>query len=184
MKKLVFALVAVATFAFASCAGEKADNVEADANALVEELKANVANPEKVAALVEQAQTKLAELTEAGDTAAVNKFKEIFNNVINGDTTVKEAVQQAVAAAGGETISNFLNNLTGAGVDAACCATDDAKEAVEGAVADVKDAAANAKEEVKEAGKEIVENAKEATKEAVKEKAAEGVEKGLKKLGL
>lgn len=184
MKKLVFALVALATVSFASCAGEKAQDPEAEANALVDSLKANLDNPEKLVALVGDAQAKIEELTANADTAALNTYKEIINGVINGDVTVKEALQKAASAVGGDVVGNFFNKLTGNAEEAATDAVAEGKEAVEGAADAVEGAAKDAVEDAKATGKEIVDNAKEATKEAVKEKAAEGVEKGLKKLGL
>lgn len=184
MKKLVFALVALATVSFAACNSDKAVNPEEAANALVDSLKANVDNPEKIATLISEAQAKIEELTQAGDSTALNQYTQIIKDVIAGDVTLKEAIEKVAGNVGGETITNFVNKLTGNGEAAVENAADNANAAVEGAKEELKAEGEAAKEAVKEAATQAANEAVNKASEKAAEKVNEGVNKGLKKLGL
>ena len=199
MKKILVLAMAVAAISLASCGNKTAEPAETTdtvaettaanvaAQSLFDQIKNSVSDPAKLQLAVGTAQAKIQEFLSSGDTASVNQYTKILQDLISGDTTVKEALQNvknSFADAAGGTKGSLLdafNAVVGAATEKGATAAsflEATKKAGTSALTDsaVKAAAeaagvTEAATEAAEAAKTAVENAPEAVKDAATQAA-------------
>ncbi len=217
MKKILFIAMATCAISFASCGGNKTDNnaAQADSVAVEETTAANVAaqsvfqqlkdaasDPAKLQAAVGAAQVKIQELLASGNAESVKQYTQILQDLINGDTTVKDALAAVKDAAGtgnllsafnsvvgaataeGATAESFVEATKKAGTDAYTETAKKAAEAVENVTEAVENAPEAAKQAVEDAAKDVEKKAKEAVNQKVEEsktKANEAINNAAQK---
>ncbi len=202
MKKIFFVAMAACAMCFASCGGNKTDNNAQNDSVKVEEttaanvaaqsvfqkLKDAASDPTKLQAAVGAAQVEIQKLLANGDGEAVKQYTQILQDLINGDTTVKEALSAVKDAAGKGNLLSAFNSVIGAAtaegataasfVEATKKAGTDAYTSVAEQATDVVNAATEAVENAPEAAKKAVENAAQdlqnQTQDAVQKKVDEG----------
>lgn len=193
MKKILFAVAAMAAFTFASCGGNKTENpaVEADTvaveavegiDALGEALEAG--DPAQLQTVAETMQTKVQELIANGNIEQAEAYKLQLEKWYNEN---KEKVE-AIAADGlnigqiVETVKNLPTTAENAGEAAVDAAKADAQVVGE----QVKEAAKQkAQEEVNKAEQKVNEKVQQETQKAaekVNQKVQEGTQKAVGKL--
>ena len=195
MKKVFFALMAVATMTLASCLGKtetpgtgdpqvEAPNDAADLpSALGELLKSG--NAEGLFALVGNIQEKAVSLIKDNPEKAkeylntaqaflkenASKIGEIVGNISNSDMATR--AQELIKSVSEQPVDQLLGLVGAAGdqigeaQDAAADAVEGAKETVEDAVEGAKQAASDAVEDAKQAASDAANNAVEGAKGAV-----------------
>lgn len=180
MKKIVYLFAIVATFALASCGGKAtteseavtAENADSAATALVEELNANLSNPEAINAAVKNAAETIKEL-EATDPEAAKAYKwklQEFYEKNKENLTVSGAIESF------GNIDGLINEVKEAAKADANTAAAEGQEAAKAAIEnneDVKDAKAKVEQAQKDA--ETVKKASEDIKSGI------DALKGLKK---
>lgn len=189
MKKILFAVMAVAAISFTSC-GNKTEQAEAaqDSVAIVDSIANDAAGQTlvslssaieakdagKLTEVLEACKAKIAEFLKQNPEVAkayvvkvqdflkqnADKIKEFVGN----NAAAQSAVDALTSIDASSTVDNFISQIEGSAAevkDAANQAAEDAKAAVE----DAKDQA-----------KQQVEDAKEAAKDAAKAKANEAID--------
>ena len=186
MKKIFYAIMAVAAITFSACngtaqGGDNTDSIatdsvvaeapEADVDATITALSAALADndAEQTQTLLEKAQAYIAKLQADGKLAEASAYIAKLQQFISEN---EEKIAQFTA--GNETLNNIVTAVKAIPVDAAALAGD-AKDAVVGAATDAANNAANAATNAansavesgkKEAGKAI-DNAAGAAKNAL-----------------
>jgi len=206
MKKILFIAMATCAISFASCGGNKTDNnaAQADSVAVEETTAANVAAQSVFQQLKDaaSAQVKIQELLASGNAESVKQYTQILQDLINGDTTVKDALAAVKDAAGtgnllsafnsvvgaataeGATAESFVEATKKAGTDAYTETAKKAAEAVENVTETVENAPEAAKQAVEDAAKDVEKKAKEAVNQKVEEgktKANEAINNAAQK---
>ena len=182
MKKIFYAIVAVAAITFSACNGTvkgdqetdtiAADSVvaeapEADVDATITALSAAVEsnNAEETQSLLAKAQAYIAKLQAEGKIEEAKVYIAKIQEFIAAN---EEKIAQFTA--GNETLSNIVSAVKAIPVDAAAVA-EDAKDAVVGAATDAKNAATDAANNAVESGKKeagkAIDNAAGAAKNAL-----------------
>lgn len=178
MKKIIFAVMAVAAIGFTSCGnktqqGEAIDSVavadsiaEEEAQGVIDALKAAIDSKDAglLNDILEQCKTKVAELVKQNPALAKEYVAKVQNFVKENESAIKEAFAGNAAAAAA------VNALTS---DEAADGLSGAIDKLVGNAADVKDAAKDAANAQVEAAKEAANEKVEAAKEAAAEKVQE-----------
>lgn len=189
MKKILFAVMAVAAISFTSC-GNKTQQAEAatdstavevttadeEADAAVASLAANLAetsDPSKFQKCFEEVKTRIANLVKENPEAAKQYVTRIQSFLKENADKIKAlvgenaALSSAIAAISDVEPDAVVSGLLEQVGDAA----EDAKDAAAGAAEDAKEAAADKANEVKDAAKqkagEAVDNAANAAKKSL-----------------
>ena len=186
MKKIFYAIVAVAAITFSACngiakGGAETDSIaadsvvaeapEADADATITALAAalNDNNAEETQSLLQKAQDYIAKLQAEGKLEEAKAYIAKLQQFISEN---EEKITQLTA--GNETLGNIVSAVKAIPVDVANAATDaaeGAKNAVVGAANDAKNAAADAANNAVESGKKeagkAIDNAAGAAKNAL-----------------
>ncbi len=171
-----------ATNADASALPEDAEDI---ASSLDEKLSLNDAKG--VAALLEQAKTKAAELAKTDPEKAKEYITQIQEWVKKNASTLTENAKSTGDAALSSSVATAISTITNVnakdivtelGKNASSEVVNTAKEAVKNKVSESN--VGKAVETAKKA-KEVYDNAPEATKEAAKKKASEAAQKGVEK---
>ena len=193
MKKIFYAIVAVAAITFSACngtvkGGQETDSIaadsvvaeapEADADATILALSSAVAanDAEQTQSLLAKAQAYIAKLQADG------KLEEAKAYIAKLQQFISENEEKiAEFTAGNETLSNIVSAVKAIPVDAAAVA-EGAKDAVVGAANDAKnaatDAATNAANAANDAANKAVESGKKEAGKAV-DNAANAVKSSL-----
>ena len=174
MKKILFAVMAVAAIGFTACGnkaqqGEATDSTAVEVNVADEEADAAIAmlsanleanDASKFQQALDAVKEKIAELIKTNPEAAkqyVARVQEFLKNnadkiksVVGDNATVAAAVSAITDVEPDKVVSGLLDQVS----DAATDAKDAAKEAVNEKVDAAKEAASNKAQEVKDAAKE------------------------------
>lgn len=193
MKKIFFAIVAVAAITFTACdgtakGGSDNDSIATDTTAVVEEPGANAdatisalsaalesSDAEQAQSLLQKAQEYIAQLQAEGKLEEAKAYiAKIQEFIANNEEKISSLT------AGNETISNLVSAVKAIPVDAT--------EAANAAVESAKDAAADAANAAVESAKDAAADAANTAKETAKEKAGAAVDNAASavkgKLGL
>lgn len=159
MRKLIFAVMAVAAIGFTACNNKTGQGPAIDSTSLVaepnpeelagidadnltKELKEKILtkNPEAVQAVLQKAKERIAELTAQGDTVAAKVYQKTVSAYL------KENAEQIKAVVGEQndavtTLISTIAAVPGETVEAVEGAADAVKEGAEATVNDVKDQA-------------------------------------------
>ena len=199
MKKVLLAVMAVAAIGFTACnnktenGGPAIDSTSLVAEPTAEELagidadnltkelgeKILTKNPEAMAAVMQKAQARIAELKAAGDTLAAKVYQEKVSIYL------KENAEQIKTVAGTEndaviTLVNSITAIPGQTVDAVNGTVD----AVEGTVDAVKKGAETKVNEVKEDARKKANDAVDAQKKKAADAIDNAAADAKKRLGL
>ncbi len=159
MRKLIFAVMAIAAIGFTACNNKTGQGPAIDSTSLVaepspeelagidadnltKELKEKILtkNPEAVQAVLQKAKERIAELTAQGDTVAAKVYQKTVSAYL------KENAEQIKAVVGEQndavtTLISTIAAVPGETVEAVEGAADAVKEGAEATVNDVKDQA-------------------------------------------
>lgn len=197
MKKILFAVMAIAAISFTSCGNktqqaeatdstEVAINAEEEANAVIDNLKAFVAagDADKLTAALEEVKNMVGEFVLNDPDAAMTYVTTVQNYLKENAEQVKAVVEKNADAA--SAVAVFMETepevMVSAIVEKVSDKTEDAKETVEEAKDEAVDAAKQTVEDAKAAAKQNVEDAKAAAKQKANDavdNAAKDVKKGL-----
>ena len=204
MKKILFAVMAVAAIGFTSCGnktqqGEAVDSVaivdslaQEEANGIIDALKAAIESKDanKLNEVLEQCKAKVAELVKQNPELAKEYVAKVQNFVKENEATIKQAFAgnaAATAAVNALTSDDAAEGLSGAIdklVGDAAEVKDAAKEAANAQVEAAKDAANKKVEEAKEAAANKVQEQKDAAKAKASGAIDDAAAKAKKSLGL
>ena len=175
MKKIFFAIVAVAAISFSACngtakGGEETDSINADSvvaeapeanvDAIISSLSTAVADndAEATQTFLQKAQAYIAKLQEEGKLEEAKVYIAKLQQFISEN---EEKITQLTA--GNETLNNIVSAVKALPVDAAALAGD-AKDAVVGAANDAANAATNAANDAANAANDAANKAVESGK--------------------
>ena len=178
MKKILFAVMAVATFCFTSCGnktqqGEAIDSVavmdslaQDEANGVIDALKAAIDSKDAslLNDILAQTKEKAAELVKQNPELAKQYIAKVQNFVKENETAIKEAFAGNAAAAAA------VNALT----------SDEAADGLSSAIDKLVSDAEDVKAAAKDAAKKQVETAENTAKEKVQEQKEAAKEKANK----
>ena len=169
-------LAAVAAVTFVSCDNNANNTTNGDDSTTVaaynvdqlDSLLANTTDTTAIEAMLNDANTEVQRLTEAGDTEGAKTLLENIDEMVNKVVAVPESLKDVVNAAG--------DSIKGELVDAAKEKVEDAKAAVNEKAGEVVDKANEKVAEGVDKAKDAANKAADATKDAAKDAA--------KKIGL
>ena len=204
MKKIIFAVMAVAAIGFTSCGnktqqGEAIDSVavmdslaQSEADGVIDALKAAIEGKDAglLNDILEQCKTKAAELVKQNPELAKEYVAKVQSFVKDNEASIKEAFAGSAAAAAAVTaltseeaadgLSAAIDKLVNDAAEVKGAAEDAANAQVDAA----KDAANKQVDAAKDAAKKAEENAKDAAKKEANKAIDNAAANAKKSLGL